>query len=56
MNSNKDNDVNLDFDSLMFDDRFENEPEINDMEPFEAEHIPALRDKLVHLSRFVIRR
>lgn len=52
MNSNKDNDTNLDFDSLMFDERFENGPEASEPEPFEAEHIPALRDKLVHLSRF----
>ena len=52
MNSKKDNDPNLDFDSLMFDDRFENEATTDEPEPFEADHVPALRDKLVHLSRF----
>ena len=34
MNSKKDNDPNLDFDSLMFDDRFENEETTDEPEAF----------------------
>ncbi len=52
MNSSKDKEANLDFDSLMFDERIDNAPIFSEPEPFEAEHVAALKDKLVHLSRF----
>ena len=56
MNSNRSNNNNDEFhsdlDSIMFDERLSNDPYFGEPEPFQAEHVQGLIDKLLHLSRF----
>ena len=52
MNNSRDNSIETDIDSLIFDERINKDPHFNEPELFQVRHLQPTVDKLLHLARF----